>query len=231
VSGPPPSTATPPPPGSGELWQVRLGDGQVRSGTRQQLEEAFNAGHLDEGALVLAAGAHEWVTLASLGRRRSSEPAPAPAPDVAAEVQPAASVLAPQQTPVTVSEQAPAAPAPDASSPLPAQDGQADSQAGWGGDQIWHVKLAGRQLERVFHAGLLDDDALVLAPGTDEWVPLGDVRQAQSAAPGTPPAMQSGHDGTATNGAIAVAPGASLQEPASQTDHAQQQQAHPNAME
>jgi hypothetical protein len=187
ASASPPSTVTPPQPhGSGELWQVKLADGQVRSGTRQQLEEAFDAGHLDEGTLVLPAGAHEWVTLASLGSRRPAEPVPAPvgaAEPPPGEEQQAAPAVAPEQAPVTPLEQAPAAPAHDPSSPLRTDDGQADLQAAWNDDQVWQVKLTGKQLEQAFHAGLLGDDVLVLAAGTEEWVRFGDVTRAQSAAP------------------------------------------------
>jgi hypothetical protein len=221
ASSPPPSTATPPPPhGGDELWQVRLADGQVRSGTRQQLEEAFRAGHLDEGALVLAAGFHEWVTLGSVCGRRPSGPVPVPvgaAEPTPVEAQPAAPVVAAQQTPVTTLEEAPAAPAQVAPSSPRAEDGEADSQAVWDGDKVWRVTLTGKQLEGAFHAGLINDDALVLAAGTDEWVRLGDVRLAQLAPGMNPLGIRSVVDAATTNGAGPEldAPAASLQEPAS----------------
>jgi hypothetical protein len=187
---PPPQPSAPPPrPTDDGLWQVRLADGQVRSGTRQQLEEALNAGHLDEAALVLAAGASEWVTLASIADdRRQPEPAPAPtaaqepepvaAPEPApVEAHPTASVAV-QETAATTTEQAPVEPAGDSPAPQPTDDGQPALPFGWDRDQVWRVNLTSRQLEQAFHAGLLEHDALVLAVGTDEWVRLGDVRRA-----------------------------------------------------
>src|SRR5580698_1897565 len=36
-----------------ELWQVRLASGEMRTGTRQQLEEAYLAGHLTADLLAL----------------------------------------------------------------------------------------------------------------------------------------------------------------------------------
>ena len=220
ASSPPPSTATPPPPHVGdELWQVRLADGQVRSGTRQQLEEAFSAGHLDEGVLVLAAGFHEWVTLGSVCGRRPSGPAPAPvgaAEPTPVETQPAAPVVAPQQAPVTTLVEAPAAPAEVASPSPRAEDGQPNSEAASDGDKLWRVTLTAKQLEGAFHAGLIDENTPVLAAGTDEWVRLGDVRRAQL-LPGMTPGIRAVVDAAATNGAGAEldAPAASLQEPAS----------------
>jgi hypothetical protein len=193
----------------------------MRSGTRQQLEEAFAAGHLDEGALVLAAGFHEWVTLGSVCGRRPSGPVPAlvgAAEPTPVEAQPAAPVVtAPQQAPVTTLEEAPAAPAEVASSSPRADEGQPDWQAASDGDKLWQVTLTGKQLDGAFHAGLIDDDALVAADGTDEWVRLGDVRRAQSAPGMTPLGIRSVVDAAATNGAGAEleAPAASLQEPAS----------------
>jgi hypothetical protein len=192
ASAPPQPTAPPPQPHDGdEQWQVRLADGQVRSGTRQQLEEAFNAGHLDEGTLVLAAGGSEWVTLASVANRRQSEPVPAPvvAPEPEpspVEANPAASVAS-QPTPGAPAEQAPVEPAGDSPPSVPqrAEDGQQELPSASGGDQVWRVNLTSRQLQQAFHAGLLEHDALVLAVGTDEWVRLGDVTHAQSSGANT----------------------------------------------
>jgi len=184
----PAAPSTPPPQGSDELWQVRLAGGQVRSGTRQQLEEAVSAGHLDGGTFVLPAGASEWVTLASLGGRPPSEAVPAPVVAAApAPVEappappPAPPVAAPEQAPVAAPEQAPVA--------------SAEQAAASDGDQVWQVKLTGKQLERAFQAGLVDDDAPVLAAGTDEWVRLGDVRGARWAPPTTAAATASGRNG------------------------------------
>jgi hypothetical protein len=222
ASAPPPSAMPAPPESSDEVWQVKLADGQVRSGTRDQLAEAFNAGHLDQTALVLAAGASEWVTLAQM---MAPEPAPVavqPAPPVVVSeepapvaVQPAPAVATQHEAPAAAPEPAPAAPAQDASSSLRPDDGQPDLQAAWDGDQLWRVNLSGKQLQRAFYEGLLDDDTLVLAAGTDEWIRLADARRAQSAPAVIPTAPPSDHDATpAVNGAVAegAAPGTSLQD-------------------
>ena len=185
ASSPPPATASVRPQGPDEIWQVRLADGQTRSGTRQQLEEAFRAGHLDEGALVLAAGASEWVTLGSLARGLSSPPADAAVaePELAPVVAPlAAPGVAPEEATASASEQVHAPPAEDAPPAAQVDEEQpAASQAAAGSDPLWQVKLTGKQLEEAFRAGLLGADTLVLAAGSDAWVPFGDVRQAQSA--------------------------------------------------
>jgi hypothetical protein len=182
---------------------VKIAEGQVRSGTWEQLEEAVKAGHLDERMLVLAAGAHEWVTLGSVLNRHLSAPAPVVA--TAATPEEAEPVAAPQQASVIESEQEPEA---------PAQDAQGDSPSVWDEDRLWQVKLTGKQLEMAFHAGLLDKDALVQADGDDEPVRLGDIVRPQSVPPEPALAEESGHDGAATNGAAAQseATGESLQE-------------------
>jgi len=189
----PPATASPGPEDGDEIWLLRLADGQVRSGTRQQLEEAFRAGSLDEGALVLAAGASEWATLGSLARHLSSAPAappPAAMPIAAPEFMPVQSQPAPpdvasHEASASAPEEAPSPPADDASSPAPspapADDSRPALQAAGDGDPLWQVKLTGKQLEHAFHAGLLGDQTLVLAAGSDQWVPFGEVRRAQSA--------------------------------------------------
>jgi hypothetical protein len=181
--------------GHDELWQVRLADGQVRSGTRQQLEEAFIAGHLDENALVLAAGASEWATLGSLAGRDLSAPLPAPVASAEAssvEAQPGSPDAAPSPAAATASDDAEVGtPALDATPTGPAEDEKTDSQIAGGDDSLWEVKLTGKQLATAFHTGLLDDDALVLAAGTEQWRTLGDVRAAQSLPSRVPPAAKS----------------------------------------
>jgi hypothetical protein len=155
MSAPPPPAAAQPQTqwntGEHDAWQVKLPNGEVRSGTRPQLEEAFRAGHLGEGALVLAAGAREWVTLGSvMGLDR-----PAPAAVVS--------------SPEPVSARAPqpvfAAPEPMQSAPQ------------WtdGDSEVWQVRLTRPQLENAVRDGYLDDDSLVLAAGASEWVRLGTV--------------------------------------------------------
>lgn len=48
---------------SGELWYVKLADGDVHRVTLDQLDEAFQAGHIDTDTMVLASGASSWTTL------------------------------------------------------------------------------------------------------------------------------------------------------------------------
>jgi hypothetical protein len=48
------------------LWCIKLSDGNVRSGTLEQLDEAFQAGAIDENTLVLGDGSSDWVRLGDL---------------------------------------------------------------------------------------------------------------------------------------------------------------------
>jgi hypothetical protein len=151
TSAPPPPAAAPPhnPGNAGDrdVWQVKLSNGEVRSGTRQQLEDAFRAGHLGEGALVLASGAREWVTLGDVMGRG-------------------------QPTPASVSPPALAAPQPESGPPAPAPSAP---QSTAGDREVWQVTLTRPQLELALRDGYLDDDARVLAAGATEWVRLGTV--------------------------------------------------------
>jgi hypothetical protein len=61
----------------GEIWHVRLPNGESREGTLEQLDEAFHAGAIDESTLVRREGTSEWVTLAQAA---GLEPEPSPAP-------------------------------------------------------------------------------------------------------------------------------------------------------
>jgi hypothetical protein len=226
----PPRASSPPPPtatllgmqGGDDIWLLRLPDGQVRSGTRRQLEEAFRAGEIDEGALVLPDGASEWTRLGSIIARPLSMPAAAPV--VAMPATPATGdPVAPEQAPASASERVPAPPAQDAAPPPVQADSpvqapvQADSpvQADppaqaqvapsvtsepGAGDPLWQVKLTGKQLEEVVRAGLLGDDTLVLAAGSDQWVRFVDVRQSHSAPAGASLVGQSSPSAPATNG-------------------------------
>jgi hypothetical protein len=207
--------------GGDDIWLMRLPDGQVRSGTRRQLEEAFRAGEIDEGALVLPDGASEWTKLGSVVARPLSTPAAASAVAMEAtpaQAQPAAPAVAPEQAPASASERVPAPAAQDEPSPVQA-DPPAQAQvappvaleAGVG-DPLWQVKLTGKQLEAAFHAGLLGDDALVLAAGSDQWIKFVDVRRSPSAPLGTSTVVQSSASAPATNGVggeLGAAPGAS----------------------
>ena len=59
-----------------ELWSVRLPNGEVSRGSLDQLDEAFNAGHIDEHALVLAPGSTRWTKLGDLaGLDDAAQPA------------------------------------------------------------------------------------------------------------------------------------------------------------
>jgi hypothetical protein len=49
-----------------DLWYVKLADGDVHRVTLDQLDQAFQAGHIDEDTLVLAAGATQWTKLGEL---------------------------------------------------------------------------------------------------------------------------------------------------------------------
>src|ERR1700753_51530 len=51
---------------SGELWYVKLADGDVHRVTLDQLDEAFQAGHIDGDTIVLDAGRAHWKKLGEL---------------------------------------------------------------------------------------------------------------------------------------------------------------------
>jgi hypothetical protein len=62
--------------GDENLWYVKTDDGDVHRVTLDQLDEAFQAGRIDENVMVLAAGAQKWAKLSALAGL--DEPAPAP---------------------------------------------------------------------------------------------------------------------------------------------------------
>ena len=67
-----------------ELWYVKLADGDVHRVTIDQLDGAFQAGHIDENTMVLAAGATQWTKLGELAGLGDEAEAPAqPAAPVA----------------------------------------------------------------------------------------------------------------------------------------------------
>jgi hypothetical protein len=157
AAAPPPSPAPapvpsrPPPAATDDVWQVRLADGQVRAGTRAQLEEALRAGLLDASAMVLAAGATVWTPL-SVAVAPPAELAPTDtgvphAPDTVDSL-PEGS--AGEETPVPSATESP--------------------------EPLWQVKLSRRQLEAALEAGLVGDDVLVMPAGTDQWVRFADAR-------------------------------------------------------
>jgi hypothetical protein len=60
--------------GNGDLWYLKAHDGEVQRVTLDDLDEAFQAGRVDENALVRRAGATKWAKLGELARLK--EPAP-----------------------------------------------------------------------------------------------------------------------------------------------------------
>jgi hypothetical protein len=52
--------------GDENLWYVKTPDGDVHRVTLDQLDEAFQAGSIDENVMVLAAGATKWAKLGDL---------------------------------------------------------------------------------------------------------------------------------------------------------------------
>jgi hypothetical protein len=60
--------------GDENLWYVKTDDGDVHRVTLDQLDEAFQAGRIDENVMVLAAGATKWAKLSALAGL--DEPAP-----------------------------------------------------------------------------------------------------------------------------------------------------------
>ncbi len=80
-----------------DLWYVKTADGDVDRMTLDQLDEAFNGGHIDENVMVLPAGEETWVKLGAL--LGLDQPAPSP---VALPPTPVAFALPPSLRPVSV---------------------------------------------------------------------------------------------------------------------------------
>ncbi len=102
-----------------ELWYVKLADGDVHRVTIDQLDGAFQAGHIDENTMVLAAGATQWTKLGELAGLGDAEAPPAPAAPVS-HAAPAARVV-PQAVPAYMppaQAQVAAAAAPRAAVPV-----------------------------------------------------------------------------------------------------------------
>jgi hypothetical protein len=59
-----------------DLWYVMLADGDVHRVTLDQLDEAFQAGHIDQETLVLAEGARQWSPLGQLAGLDETPPPP-----------------------------------------------------------------------------------------------------------------------------------------------------------
>jgi hypothetical protein len=86
-----------------ELWYVKLANDDVHRVTLDQLDGAFQAGHIDESTMVLAAGADRWAKLGDLlgGDEAAEVPAP-PVQQAVAYAPPVVSYVAPQRTAVPV---------------------------------------------------------------------------------------------------------------------------------
>jgi hypothetical protein len=59
-----------------DLWYVMLADGDVHRVTLDQLDDAFQAGHIDQETLVLAEGAKQWTKLGKLAGLEETPPPP-----------------------------------------------------------------------------------------------------------------------------------------------------------
>ena len=64
--------------GANELWYVQLSDGDVHRVTLDQLDEGFQAGHIDAGTMVLASGSTRWTKLGELAGMDEIAPPHAP---------------------------------------------------------------------------------------------------------------------------------------------------------
>lgn len=74
-----PHSSSPTTPAHEDLWRVQLATGEVRAMTLDALDEAFQAGTIDENTRVLAPGAAGWAKLADvagLADAGDSEPRP-----------------------------------------------------------------------------------------------------------------------------------------------------------
>jgi hypothetical protein len=60
---------------AGNLWYVKTADGDVHGVTLDQLDEAFQAGRIDENVMVLAAGETKWARLGALAGLDAPPPA------------------------------------------------------------------------------------------------------------------------------------------------------------
>jgi hypothetical protein len=92
---------------SGDLWFVKLANGDVHHVSIDQLDAAFEAGHIDANTLVLPEGSTKWVRLGeAAGLDEATPPPAAPSPTPAPVTVPA---VAASHRPAPVSYAAPAA--------------------------------------------------------------------------------------------------------------------------
>jgi hypothetical protein len=136
-----------------DLWYVKTADGDVDRMTLDQLDEAFNGGHIDENVMVLPAGEETWVKLSTL--LGLDQPAPAP---VALPPTPTAFALPPSLRPVSL----------DLSDDLDGSPFQKKSRKGVVlGGLVGAVALAGVIFAAVHSAGQIDSStatASIAAP-------------------------------------------------------------------
>lgn len=101
----------------GNLWYVKLGDGDVERMTLDELDEAFQGGRIDENNMILAAGSDQWMRLSDLlglADATPPPPPPTPAPHQAAQAARTAATqpAAPTRMPPLPMMRAPSGPVP-----------------------------------------------------------------------------------------------------------------------
>jgi hypothetical protein len=102
-----------------ELWYVKLANGDVHRVTIDQLDGAFQAGHIDETTMVLAAGASQWTTLGEVAGLDDESAAPPQAAPVAISYVPQTQPARIPAAAAPVSYAPPARVAPAAGAPVP----------------------------------------------------------------------------------------------------------------
>jgi hypothetical protein len=104
------------------LWYVKLPDGDVEPVTLDELDEAFQAGHINENTMVLADGETQWARLGDLAGL--DQPAQRPAPQRPAQYDYAAP--APYRAPMPVLPAAYPPPMPRSLRPVSVDLGEFD---------------------------------------------------------------------------------------------------------
>jgi hypothetical protein len=77
------------------LWEVQLGDGQLDVMSLEQLDDAFQAGHITEQTLVKECGTKLWSTLAVVAGLESADPDPVPMSSMPNSMAPVMSEISP----------------------------------------------------------------------------------------------------------------------------------------
>jgi hypothetical protein len=89
--------------GDSQRWYVKVQDGSVYPATLEQIDDAFNAGHIDENTLVLPAGETKWKRLGELaGLDAPESEVPASVGGVATSIAPPAAVQPSSLRPLSV---------------------------------------------------------------------------------------------------------------------------------